>query len=271
MSRFSDCFLLLFGQIAVGGVAGLAVPPFAAIDRGFYRSSAGLFLAFACLFLAGKATLLLRGDAGTGAWSELVVWALFAVALTSYTVSLWGDSAALRARSFAAALLLGVAALTVSALRFRLGPVFGPGTLVYPLAFLASALALGAVVTGMLLGHWYLIDIGLSLEPLERVYRFFLGALLAQIIIGIATVLLLSATGDGAAAAAGLWRDQRPLVLTRIVLGPVAALGVAWLIHRTLRIPQTMAATGLFYIAILAVLVGEMLGRLILLRTSLPL
>jgi hypothetical protein len=157
-------------------------------------------------------------------------------------------------------------------LRFRLGPALGPGTLIYPLAFLASALALGAVVTGMLLGHWYLIDIGLSIEPLERVYRFFLGALLAQVAIGVLGVLLLAATtNDGGAAAASLWRDQRALLLTRVVLGPVAALGVAWLIHRTLRIPQTMAATGLFYIAILAVLVGEMLGRLILLRTSLPL
>ena len=49
------------------------------------------------------------------------------------------------------------------------------------------------------------------------------------------------------------------------------ALGMAWLIHRTLAIPHTMAATGLFYVAILFVLVGEMLGRLILFRTSLPL
>jgi hypothetical protein len=43
------------------------------------------------------------------------------------------------------------------------------------------------------------------------------------------------------------------------------------MIGRTLRIPQTMAATGLFYIAILAVMVGELLGHLILFRTSLPL
>jgi hypothetical protein len=55
------------------------------------------------------------------------------------------------------------------------------------------------------------------------------------------------------------------------VLGPLAAIGIAYLIHRSLEIPQTMAATGLFYVAILAVLVGELLGRLILFRTSLPL
>jgi len=43
------------------------------------------------------------------------------------------------------------------------------------------------------------------------------------------------------------------------------------MIRRTLDVPQTMAATGLFYIAVLAVLVGEMLGRFILFRTGLPL
>src|SRR5262249_61481416 len=38
VSRFSDCFLLLFGQLAVGGLVRLAVPPFHGLDRGFYRS-----------------------------------------------------------------------------------------------------------------------------------------------------------------------------------------------------------------------------------------
>ena len=61
------------------------------------------------------------------------------------------------------------------------------------------------------------------------------------------------------------------LLTLRIVLGPLTALGLGYLIHRTLEIPQTMAATGLFYIAILAVMVGELLGRLILFRTALPL
>ena len=57
----------------------------------------------------------------------------------------------------------------------------------------------------------------------------------------------------------------------RAWIGPVPALGIAWLIHRTLQIPQTMAATGLFYVAILFVMVGEMLGRLVLYQTGLPL
>jgi predicted Na+-dependent transporter len=135
-----------------------------------------------------------------------------------------------------------------------------------------GALVLGAVATGMLLGHWYLIDLGLSIEPLERLFRYFVAVLLVQLAVaGVMLGLLATTSSEGAAAVARLWHEHRPLLVTRVVLGPVAALGVAWLIHRTLRIPQTMAATGLFYIAILAVLVGEMLGRLILFRTSLPL
>ncbi len=44
MTQFAECYLLIFGQLAVGGIAGLAVPPFAVIERGFYKSSAGIFL-----------------------------------------------------------------------------------------------------------------------------------------------------------------------------------------------------------------------------------
>ena len=273
MSRFSDCFLLLFGQLAAGGVAGLAVPPFAVLDRGFYRSSAGIYLGFAILFLAGKLALLIRGGTTGGSEVlELATWAGFVVALGVYVASLWRDSNRLRARSFTAALLLGIGALTVSALRFQVGPSLGPATVLYPLAIVSGALVLGAVATGMLLGHWYLIDVGLSLEPLERLFRYFVVVLVLQLGVASMTLGALALTStDGAAAVLRLWLDHRPLLLTRLILGPVAALGVAWLIHRTLKIPQTMAATGLFYIAILAVLVGEMLGRLILFRTSLPL
>ncbi len=273
VSQFSDCFLLLFGQLAVGGVAGLAVPPFAVLDRGFYRSSAGIYLGFAIVFLVGKVALLLRaGGDGSPSALELAAWTAFAVALATYLASLWRESNALRARAFAAALLLGLLALVITALRFRLGPWLGPATLLYPLAVVTGALVLGAVATGMLLGHWYLIDLGLSIEPLERLFRYFVAVLLVQLAVGgVMLGLLATTSSEGAAAVARLWHEHRPLLVTRIVLGPVAALGVAWLIHRTLRIPQTMAATGLFYIAILAVLVGEMLGRLILFRTSLPL
>ena len=78
MSEFSDCFLLVFGQLAVGGIAALAVPPFQVLERGFYKSSAGVFVGAAALFVAGKVALALRtGILGEGGAIELGLWALF--------------------------------------------------------------------------------------------------------------------------------------------------------------------------------------------------
>jgi hypothetical protein len=100
VSQFSGCFLLLFGQLAVGGVAGLAVPPFEVLDRGFYRSSAGIFLGFALLFLVGKVALVVRGGTLSAPTAvELVAWVAFAGSLGLYVFSLWRESGALRARS----------------------------------------------------------------------------------------------------------------------------------------------------------------------------
>jgi hypothetical protein len=136
-----------------------------------------------------------------------------------------------------------------------------------------SAATLGTAVTGMLLGHWYLIDTDMSLVPLQRVLRAFTIALAGQLAVAAVVLLVLSMSPQPETAAGidALWRHHRALLLTRVLLGPLAALVIAAMITRTLAIPQTMAATGLFYIAVLAVAVGEMLSRLILLRTSLPL
>jgi hypothetical protein len=273
VSRFSECFLLLFGQLAVGGLIGLAVPPFTVLDRGFYRSSAGIFLGFALLFVAGKITLVVRaGTLMPADIVELTCWISFTVALGVYFLSLWRDSNALRARAFLVGLVSGLLALIVSAASYRLGPLLAPATVLYPLAFVTAALSLGAVATGMLLGHWYLIDLGLSIEPLQRIFRWFMLAVILQLAVGALTIVVVSTTSaDGAAAVSTLWNEHRALFATRLILGPVATLAIGYLIHRTLAIPQTMAATGLFYVAILAVMIGEVLGRLILFRTSLPL
>ena len=50
----------------------------------------------------------------------------------------------------------------------------------------------------------------------------------------------------------------------------VATLVLTWMTWQTLKVPQTMAATGLLYIAVMSSLVGEMLGRFILFRPAVP-
>jgi hypothetical protein len=273
VSHFSACFLLVFAQLAVGGFVALAVPPFGVIERGFFKSSAGVFLGCAILYIAGRIALVVRaGEVTTGNLIDIGLWVVFAAAATLYFITLWGDRARVRARAFAASLLLGLLALTASASVHRLGPLLSPATILYPISFTTGAMALGGVAAGMLLGHWYLIDLGLSIEPMRRLFRFFVTMTVAHVGVLLLTLLAMALTpGPSNAAVGALLHDHGALLVARFALGPLAALVLGWMIHRTLQIPQTMAATGLFYIAILFVMVGEILGRLILFRTSLPL
>ncbi len=277
MDVFARCFLLVFAQLYVGGLLALSVPPFHEIERGFYKSSAAVYVGAGVLALAGRLTLALQASDGSGSrvgsLIELGLWSGSLVASAVYLRSLWGDRFRLRARTYAAAWMCGLLALTINAQSFRLSPLLSVETFVYPLSFLVSALLLGSVVTGMLLGHWYLIDRSLSIEPFRRVFRFFAAMLVLQaalLLLNSGILQLLGATAS-TAELAQLFRNHASLLTVRLLLSPIAAAGLAWMIWKTLQIPQTMAATGLFYIAILSVLVGEFMSRFILFRTSLPL
>lgn len=277
MDVFARCFLLVFAQLYVGGMLALSIPPFHGIERGFYKSTAGVYLGFGALALLGRVALILRppthGSAVTTTeWIELLLWLVSVVATGVYLQSLWGEEFRRRARAYVWAWLAGIAALAAGAQAFRLGPALSIETVLYPISFVVSALLLGAVTTGMLLGHWYLIDQSLSIDPFRRMLRFFAVMLLVQAALMIVGSGLLSLAGAPASAVgvSQLLTEHRALLVVRVLLSPLAAAGLAWMIWKTLQIPQTMAATGLFYIAILSVLVGEMMSRFILFRTSLP-
>lgn len=264
MTLFARCFLLVFCQLGVGGLLSLAVPPFHELERGFFKSSGGVFLSASLVGGLGTAWLwATRAESGIGGL-EAALWLVHCALFAVYLSTLWGDAMRARARLYPAALFSGAAALVAGAVALA----GGQGALVVGLSIatiLLSAAALGAVTTGMLIGHWYLIDPGMDIEPFRRCFRFFMATLVAEV-AGIAAVALLLALhpADGVA-------EHSLLLGLRVGLGPLAALGIGLLIQRVLAIPQTMAATGLFYIATLAVLVGEFLGRYFTFRTGLPL
>ena len=275
MRGFSSSFLIFFYQIALGGLFALAGTPFHEIERGFYKSTAGVLYVIAALGLWGKSTLYIQSIRNGLSWGialELFFYVAFLLSFSCYMVSLWTEQRVFRARSFAASALTGFACLVFSAHSFYEAPFFSITGLIYPGSFLLSALLLGSVTVGMLIGHWYLIDTGQSLEPFIRIYRFFVKALIAQcgffLIAPVALYYL--GTPQTAAALEQLWRQHSTLLITRVIVGTGAPLILSWMIWRTLLIPHTMAATGLFYIALLGVFVGEILGRQILALTALP-
>lgn len=275
MTDFAHAFLLLFGQLAFGGILALSVPGFHDIERGFFKSTACVYLGCGLLIFAGKLSLAYTAGweaAGTGRLVETAAWLLFCLPCGLYTATLWGDRFALRARAYLLTLAAGLLAVGLSANPYRAAPFLSVETVVYALSFFVSAAMLGAVATGMSLGHWYLIEVDLPLDPFRRVFKFYAGTIVVQIVGLLVGLLVLYAAGSEATGAKvrTLWADHQTLVWMRIGLGPLASLGVAYLIWRTLKIPQTMAATGLFYVAILTAIVGEFLGRFVLFRTGLP-
>ena len=274
METFARCFLLVFAELYVGGLLTLSIPPFHEIERGFYRSTASVYLGAGFIAFVGRVALLGRGAAlGWANGVELTLWVFSLAAAALYLRGLWSDDFRRRARHYVWAWASGVTALAVGAQAFRLGPVLSVETVLYPISFVVSALLLGAVTTGMLLGHWYLIDRGLSIDPFRRMLRFFVLMLVVQGTLLLVNGGLLRLLGAHASvdSLTQLFDAHASLLTVRVLLSPVAAGALAWMIWKTLQIPQTMAATGLFYIAILSVLVGEFMARFILFRTSLPL
>ena len=227
--NFSSSFLIFFYQIALGGLFGLAITPFHELERGFYKSTAGVLFVIAVLSLWGKVAFYqhaLANQFSILTAAELVLHLAFGIAFACYLASLWGERVKFRARSFAWTILTGVAGLTVSAADFYTAPFLSFETIVYPFSFFLSALLLGSVTVGMLIGHWYLIDTGQSLEPFIRVFKFFVAALIAQTLFMILAGAAIYFFGSAASLEqiGRMAARHSSLVATRIIIGQVAPL-----------------------------------------------
>lgn len=267
MTEFARCFLLVLCQSAVGGLLSLAVPPFRDVERGFYKSTGAIYLLFGLLGGGGTLWLYATRPESTISGFEAVLWVLFLPLMTLYVSTLWGEAQLARARLFPLSLLVGFLALGTSAV--SLSHEFG--LLVSVLAVLttlSAAAVLGGVWTGMWFGHWYLIDIEMDIEPFRQCFRFFVGTLfLEAAVLAVAVVALAFLPGEDGASFLG----HPTAVALRVLLGPLPALGIAIMVHRVLQIPQTMAATGLFYIELIFVLTGAFIGRYFTFLTGFPL
>lgn len=275
MQPFPLSFLLFLYQVSLGGLFALSATPFHELERGFYKSTAGVLFVAALLSFLGKANLyLISGSVAmkVGASADIVFHFFFLALFALYLLSLWGERVYLRARAFAFALLSGLAGLILSSHAFHQTPLWSLETFLYPVSFLLSALLLGGVTVGMLIGHWYLIDTGQSIAPFIRIFKFFVCCLIAQTAYLLALPLSLVLVGNAETLShlERLWEDHFLLLSARVIVAQVAPLVLSFMIWRTLKIPHTMAATGLFYIALLGVFVGEILGKQILALTYLP-
>lgn len=277
VTKFAACFLLVFGELAFGGMCALAVPPFFRIERGFYKSSAGVYTTSGFITMLGLAALAARHThpeepSALALSIAAALWLSFSIAAGLYVVTLWTDTARLRARAFTAALAIGFTAVIAVMLAIEPASFGVAGAMMYALTAVTSSLMLGSVSAAMMFGHWYLIDPNLPVEYLRSLVRVLAWALCADLAaLFLALGILAISGGPEHTAVAGLIDRHAALLAARILFGPGATLVLTWMTWQTLKVPQTMAATGLLYIAVMAAIVGEMLGRFILFRTAVPL
>jgi hypothetical protein len=254
-------FLLL--EAAVGGAIALFwVHLRNEVGRGFT-----LFTGV-CLFISGFLAVWLRGAFPPLVSPEIdptgVLWYAAERALTLAFVALLGVYLiVLRIESWRGLArvlgpvvpLVGLAGLWSAALVDASAQLLGVGA---PLAVLAGAVALGAGLVGLSLGHWYLVTPTLSVRPLVEVTFLGLGAVVFQIVL---QPLLLFLPGVPAGARDALVNEYLVFYGVRVVFGllvPIIALFMTW---RTVRIRSLDSATGLLYIVAALILAGEIAAR----------
>lgn len=149
-----------------------------------------------------------------------------------------------------------------------------PPTWGYPGAALSltiGALGLGAVLMGMVLGHWYLVTSNLPEQPLNELVLALLAALAVQ--AGVVVLNMALPPRLAPATVEGTLHSivANPAVWLRVAVGllfPMALAAMAW---QSSRVRGMMAATGLLYIATGAMLSGQALAAGLLFATGVAL
>ena len=127
-------------------------------------------------------------------------------------------------------------------------------------SFAAASLVMGASMTGMLLGHWYLVAPMLSSRPLLRLTSLFILGLVAQ--GGVLLWFMFSGAENLERFGIMIWM--------RAAFGIIIPLVMAGFVWYSCRIRAMRTATGILYLAVGCVVMGDISAKVLYFLTSLP-
>jgi hypothetical protein len=245
-------------RLSFGVAAAMALTPARQVTSGFYRVHLWMLLGFFTLVsLAIASQRALWPGHGS-----LLLGLAIAAAVVSYVGSVIWIYEARRAGKSALTL---VAALSLVAAALA-QPLDG-GPLAATLATLdiaAGGFLLGAVMSAMLLGHWYLNTPTMDLAPLRKLLMLIAAALVARAAVsGVGLALQLTAVG-------GAPLSWHLFVLLRWLSGLVLVAILTWMTWQTLKVPNTQSATGILYAALILAFIGELTSQLLSNETAYP-
>lgn len=230
-------------RLACGLVAWSAILPWRPIPVKFFSSQ--------CLIALGLYVLgLLAGWSQMDSVGQKAAWIGLGVGAYLGTVA-WGIGLPQYGRGLCAVLALTSLGLLCQAGMKDIGPLEALGRS-------ASSLWLGATLTAMLLGHYYLTAPAMSIASLQTLV---MGMFICFAVRLFTTVLPL-ALGQTTSqmqldSLSAMWLGMR------IVMGYAGTLLATYLSYRTAKIRSTQSATGILYIALSLLLFGELTAMLL--------
>jgi hypothetical protein len=244
--------LVLAETVAGGLVFVFLTPLWNEVKRGFFTLTGSILLVLALASWRSVAAGSVRGN-------EDGTWALWLSAALAGVILVWVALMFARRHRAARAVAFASVPLSLAVLVAMAGTSDG-SHLVALLQLLAGAAFLGAVMDGLLLGHWYLTDRGLSRTPINR----------TTMLLIVAVALEAAAVVTGGFGPTEATADFNPLLTSAglaswIALGMVGTTAlIAFLIRAALhgtRSSAVQAATGFFYLAVITALTAEFAAK----------
>ena len=130
------------------------------------------------------------------------------------------------------------------------------------LSSLATAGVLGGVVTGMLLGHWYLTAPTMSIAPLRSLCWWLAAAVVLRLVVSGVGWMTASQHLHGGV--------QWTWFALRWLAGIIGPLVISIMAIRILRYRNTQAATGVLFAGVILSFIGEMSAALLFAELRLP-
>ena len=255
-----------FTSAAAGILGALLIPPFQDLRRFFFALNAGIAFAFLCLATPLRPSLRSAWRAwqgGSGGAVALLVTLTATLALFLVIIYIGALYRRGGGRARGVLVVATAAALTATAADgWQTGQGTGAGW-IFSADALAAAALLGSVIVAMILGHWYLVRWRL---PAGHLVRF---SVIMAVAIGLRALLcLLGLLVVGARSPFGLAAYLADVTVrrgfffwSRVFFGLVAPAVFAYMVHETARIRSTQSATGILYVTVISVVIGEFLAR----------
>ncbi len=237
-------------RASFGLAVAMAITPPRKVTSGFYRNH--LYVILGMCVLASLATFSLPGSERT--WLPLVAAGLSYVGAVAWLYE---------KRTAGVALLASVAVAALAGAWSIRAQSDGSGTPVLQRIDAPTAgLLLGSVLGAMFLGHWYLNTPTMELAPLRRLVALVMAATIARAIVCGAGLALQVEHGSTPTIA---------FVALRWLAGLIGVGVLAVMTWQTLKIPNTQSATGILYVAVIGVFIGELTSQLLSAHATYPL